>query len=188
MNKRTSIQLKPDLNKIQEAILYLMSLADGLTQYDIVKTLFLADRAHLNKHGRPVTFDNYVAMEHGPVPSLAYDSLKPEWDYGKRFGSERPWLSAPDAFNAKTNHYTRRREPDLDYLSSTDLDELRSALGTVRSLTFPQLRRLTHGDPAYKEAWESRGSKYSEPMLLPLLIEEGGEELAANLAYISAHS
>ena len=37
-----------------------------VTQYDILKALFLADRAHLNKFGRPITFDNYVAMKDVP--------------------------------------------------------------------------------------------------------------------------
>lgn len=184
------IQLKEDRKKIQEAILYVMSLADGLTQYDVAKTLFLADRSHLNKYGRPITFDNYVAMEHGPVPSLAYDALKPNWDFKARFGCDRPWMSNPDPQNPKANRFTPKREPDLRYLSRTDIEELRKALGTVQSLTFGQLRRLTHEDPAYVEAWESerRGSKAAEPMRLPLLIEEDGEELAADLAYISSHA
>ena len=47
-----------------------------ITQYDIVKSLFLADKAHLNRYGRPITFDNYFAMKDGPVPNLAYNLLK----------------------------------------------------------------------------------------------------------------
>lgn len=190
MPDRRPVKLTADLKKIQEAILYVLSLEEGLTQYEIAKTLFLADRAHLNKHGRPITFDNYVAMEHGPVPSQAYDALKPGYDYQAHFAAERPWLSRPDAQNPKTNRYTRRRDPDLRYLSPTDLAELKSALGTVRSLTFGQLRRLTHEDPAYTEAWkvaEGEGKK-GMPMLLALLIENDGESRAEDLAYISARA
>ncbi len=68
------IELEPDIRKILEAISYV--IAEGrrrcllVEQYDILKTLFLADKSHLNKFGRPVTFDNYFAMRAGPVPSL----------------------------------------------------------------------------------------------------------------------
>ena len=68
------------IEKSLAAICHVIGLAEKseyqLTQYDIVKTLFLADRQHLNEFGRPITFDNYVAMTHGPVPSCSYDLLK----------------------------------------------------------------------------------------------------------------
>lgn len=180
--------LKEDLHRIEAAILYLLASAQELSQYDIVKSLFLADRAHMNKYGRPITFDNYVAMEHGPVPSMAYDALKPEYAYRQRFGHERPWTSIPDPANPKANRFTALRKPRLEYLSETDREELDAALAMVRSLTFPQLRRLTHEDPAYVEAWERRGAKASAPIRLALLIEEDGEELASDLSYVSFHA
>lgn len=179
-------RLTEDREKIQEAILFVMSLADGLSQYEIAKTLFLADRNHLNRYGRPITFDNYVAMEHGPVPSLAYEALKPETDYAGRFGGKRPWVSAPDAENPKINRFTPTRDPDISYLSATDMAALRAALETVQNLSFMQLRRLTHEDPAYIEAWARKGSKKAERMKLPLLIEENGDALANDLLYLSA--
>src|SRR5260370_34242127 len=74
------VRLKPHVGKILAAIAYVIAFGEtrklGVTQYDILKTIFLADKAHLNKYGRPITFDNYVAMRAGPVPSLAYDLLK----------------------------------------------------------------------------------------------------------------
>ena len=70
----------PNGPKVWEAILHVIREADRrnirVTQFEILKTLFLADRAHLNRYGRPITFDEYVAMQDGPVPSLAYDVLK----------------------------------------------------------------------------------------------------------------
>src|SRR6266446_7375344 len=78
--KARVIAMHPNQGRIVEAILFIFAEACerkiAVTQYDIVKSLFLADRAHLNKYGRPITFDNYVAMEHGPVPSTAYNFLK----------------------------------------------------------------------------------------------------------------
>src|SRR5271155_2168922 len=45
---------KPDRERILEAIIYLINKGKNLSQYDIVKTIFLADKAHLNRYGRPI--------------------------------------------------------------------------------------------------------------------------------------
>jgi uncharacterized phage-associated protein len=181
-------RLIEDKAKIQEAILYLMTEKPNLSQYDIVKSLFLADRAHLNRYGRPVTFDNYVAMKDGPVPSLTYDALKPTYRYKHTFGEDRPWTSVPDKDKPKVNRYTALRKPDEEYLSGTDKKALDWALDTVLRLSFDQLRLLTHEDKAYKEAWARRGDAGAAKMRLNLLVEEHGKELEEELVYLSRHT
>ena len=34
-----------------------------------MKLFYFADFMHLKKYGAPITFDNYVNLEHGPIPS-----------------------------------------------------------------------------------------------------------------------
>ena len=86
----TGMRLKPHYRKILESLIFLISEASKRghrpTQYDLVKSIFIADLWHMNKHGRPITFDNHVAMEHGPVPSEAYDMLKARYNWKARFG------------------------------------------------------------------------------------------------------
>lgn len=181
-------RLTEDKEKIQEAILYLMKKQPNISQYEIVKSIFLADRSHMNRYGRPVTFDNYVAMEHGPVPSLVYDALKPKYNFKTMFSAERPWSSIPDKDNRSINRFTPMREPRKEYLSASDMKALDAALGTVLSLSFNQLRKLTHEDRAYTEAWERRGNAASVIMRLSLLIDKDGDELEDELIYISDNS
>jgi uncharacterized phage-associated protein len=181
-------RLNEDKDKIQEAILYLMSRQANLSQYEIVKSLFLADRSHMNRYGRPVTFDNYVAMEFGPVPSLAYDALKPKYDFKAKFLADRPWTSIPDRDNPKVNRFTPLREARREYLSVSDMKTLESTLGTVQSLSFDQLRKLTHEDRAYLEAWGRRGDTSAAKMRLSLLIDKDGDDLESELVYFSNHS
>ena len=67
---------EPNIAKIRESVLFLLNSASGdLDQYKIAKAIFLADVSHLNQYGRPVTYDNYVAMRFGPVPSKTYELL-----------------------------------------------------------------------------------------------------------------
>lgn len=180
-------KLVENKQRIQEAILYLMNRKKNLSQYEIVKSLFLADRSHLNKFGRPITFDNYVAMEHGPVPSLAYNALKPSYNYKSSFGVERPWTSIPDRADSGKNQFTALRQANVECLSISDKRSLDAALEVVLSLTFSQLRKLTHEDKAYIEAWDRRGRYNSADMRLSYLIEENGDELEAELVYLSGN-
>lgn len=65
--------------------------------------------------------------------------------------------------------------------------ELSRGLTIVASLGFGQVRRLTHGDPAYLDAWED-GSAKSFPMSYALLFDQPNPELARDIAFMSQHS
>ncbi len=63
----------------------------------LLKLLYLADRKALLTLGRPITFDRYVSMDHGPVLSQTYNLI---------VGEERPdapsywrrYISEPDHY------------------------------------------------------------------------------------------
>jgi uncharacterized phage-associated protein len=65
-----------NLDKGIEAILYIAQKVDDPTFHRISKIMYFADRKHLEKYGRFICGDSYVAMKHGPVPSEIYDILK----------------------------------------------------------------------------------------------------------------
>lgn len=186
------VEMKPNVGRIMAALYFVMSEAQrrgrNVSQYDLVKTLFLADRAHLNEWGRPVTYDNYFAMLHGPVPSLAYNLLK---------GNEKamrdhdlhgvPWKSVS---HSKTINHFFPAEAELnpqDFLSESDIEALDNSLRVVQALGFSQIRRLTHEDPAYEDAWQENGGRAAYAMKLGLLFEKPNFEQAANLAEYSSH-
>lgn len=186
-------RLQPNRTKIVEAILLLIEEAyrhsRTLTQYEIVKSLFIADFWHLKKFGRPVTFDNYVAMKFGPVPSEAYDMLK----------SNYVWrgIPAPDGWplwdrkaieGSTVAHFENPRRPaNRRKLSETDIGELTEALSLVMKLGFGGVRDWTHLNPAYVDAWEARGARNSNTMKYELLLDGGDKELVADLAHASKH-
>lgn len=178
---------KVDKRKVVESILFLLENHVGFSQYDIVKTIFLADRSHLKKYGRPITFDTYFAMEKGPVPSFAYEVLKPQFDFKREFGEECPWISIPDGERSNINKFIgARRRANHRVLSQTDMDTLKEAGGTVQLLDFEQIYRLTHEDEAYKEAWARRGDAKRAQMKMQLLGID--EKTLENLIYISNHA
>lgn len=186
------MRLAPNRPRLLESILYLLSEAERrntyLTQYEIVKALFVADTSHLNNHGRPVTFDNYVAMENGPVASEAYDMLKPDYNWRATLNlDEAPWtrvLSPADG--AKSYRYVRQREPNTRKISRTDMEALGEGITLVKAKGFRGVKDWTHRHRAYEAAWrEGEGKAFD--MDYRLLLDHDDPELLEEIAEASRH-
>ncbi len=181
------IEFRVNREKTINALLFLISEANSRgklpSQYDLVKATFLADRAHLNKFGRPITFDRYVAMVHGPVPSFAYDCLKPEFNWSVLDRESAPWTWTTQG---TANRFALGEEgPNLRKLSASDQECLSDAVGTVLSLTFRQIRRLTHEDRAYIEAWREDDVMNAFPIDMALLLDDADDTAIDELKYLA---
>ena len=168
------------------AITFVIALGEkrriSVTQYDILKTFFLADKTHLNKYGRPITFDNYYAMRAGPVPSETYNLLKEtKW---KPRQNKITWTrtSCPDGRFLYTNADVRTI---YDMLSESDKNALSDAFTIIKSLTFSQIKKLTHDDPAYEEAWREESNEEAFLMSLGMLFDSPDFEEAEALEFQS---
>jgi uncharacterized phage-associated protein len=79
-----------DEQKITEAATLLLELRGGCMHYiKLLKLLYIADRQALSEWGVPISNDNYVSMDNGPILSQTYNLIKD----GGRFWSE--YISAP---------------------------------------------------------------------------------------------
>jgi uncharacterized phage-associated protein len=183
----------PNGPKVREALLHVIREADRrnirITQFEILKTLFLADRAHLNRYGRPITFDEYVAMQDGPVPSLAYDVLKEALAAWKEAEITEPLWTVQPSKRLKNFYHCAMREASDKVLSDSDLEELSAALTLVRKLGYKGTWDATHSDPAYIDAWaKKREGMHQHQMEYALLYDDGRNENAAReLKFISEH-
>lgn len=79
-----------DEQKVTEAAAFLLGLRGGCMHYiKLMKLLYIADRQAFSEWGVPISNDNYVSMDNGPVLSQTYNLIKD----GGRFWSE--YISAP---------------------------------------------------------------------------------------------
>ena len=177
------------VNKVKtiNSLLFLIGKANergyNPSQYDLVKSLFLADRAHLNRYGRPVTFDNYVAMTHGPVPSFAYDLLKNNFNWHNIDLDRAPWASTKDG---KVHRYSiDTQQPELRVIATSDQEALTSALSTIMSLSFGQIRKITHEDRAYVAAWKDEEDCSAFPMNMELLLDDASDEAVDDIRHLA---
>lgn len=183
--------ITPNGPKIREAVLHLIREADQAnlrpSQFDILKAMFIADREHLNKYGRPITFDEYVAMKDGPVASLTYDLLKEKSDALREVGLDRPlWKTIADGATKKI-YYDAERDASDDILSESDKEELSEALRKVKNWGYNRTWKHVHDDPSYIDAWSKRSGALQHPMNIALLMSNPDQDYADDLKFISAH-
>ena len=59
------------LSKLKAMILFFGSYTDKrfLGKAKLMKLFYFADFCHLKKYGSPITWDTYINLEHGPIPS-----------------------------------------------------------------------------------------------------------------------
>jgi uncharacterized phage-associated protein len=122
----------------------------GLNKMKALKLIWLADRFHLRKYGRPIIQDYYVAMENGPVASATRDILQ-----HNKFGVKQDALKYADDFISESGSFDFKsvNEPNVKVFSKSDLECLKGVFDTYGHLGKYDLRDLTHKFPEWKR-WE----------------------------------
>lgn len=177
------IRFSFDWEKAIDAIEFLAAQRPGLTQYYIVKLLFFADREHLLDYGRPITGDRYVAMEHGPVASAVLNMLNGE--YPDEVADRLEERVAIEVRGNKKHVFARGGEHP-SRLSGSDRAYLLDAVEKYADMSFGELRDVSHGDPAWVEAWERLGTAANE-MKIELWLNQFEDPDVAK-AQLIAHS
>lgn len=188
------LKFRPKLDKIVELLLYLAHRQPGADKYQAVKFFYLADREHLTRYGRPITFDNYYALWYGPVASKALDLLEGDkWvlkaakiealpfktEAGKaKNGSDTIFISEPS------------RNVNFDLFSKSDIRVFDEVLVKYGNASFKELMDMTHEHEAYKTAWKTRrGSADRAEMYYEEMIddEKRRADLIEDLGPVSAN-
>ena len=143
--------------KAIQAVDFIARERPGITQYYIGKILFFADREHLLDYGRPITGDRYVAMEHGPVPSAVRDLLKPDSGYPDEILDVLA-SRIEITHEANKQRVSSKSDDDFPALSGSDKEYLHTSIERYASMSFGELKKISHDDPAYVAAWDKPGT------------------------------
>ncbi|GGM95072.1 hypothetical protein GCM10010967_30570 [Dyadobacter beijingensis] len=124
-------------------LLYILKKLGGRSDvHKLFKILYFAEQKHLVKYGATISQDQYHAMKNGPVPSLAYDIYKSVKEGGASYAR---YFTAVDRFSIEGIS-----EPDMDYLSESELKCIDESVLENKNLTFNALT-----DKSHDEAWTS---------------------------------
>lgn len=120
----------------------------GQTMYTILKMVYVADRMHLERYGRPITGDAFIAMPQGACPSKIYDSMKSlRGDQNINFLPEGEKFLTVDA---TTHDVDVVQRPPMDVLSASDLECLEQTIAILKIRGGRHIRDLAHDS-----AWEN---------------------------------
>jgi uncharacterized phage-associated protein len=183
--RRTSgkMEFTFDFEKAKEAIVYLATkVPKGMSKYIACKLLFLADRYHLVRYGRPVTGDLYCALPHGPVPTTILNLLSGlvgEAETSEQVSALRSVLAVNRSYS---NPRISARNPlKQERLSKSDIEALDETIERHGGKSFEELKALTHETLAWQNAWAKRGRKNSAPMAFEDFFEEDPDALVGVL-------
>lgn len=136
-----------DYRKAVQAINYFARANGGvITKLDVLKLIFFSDRYHLRKYGRPITNDQYWAMQFGPVAS----AVKEMAELDSLCGTERHY--AERVFQKATPEYHLQSisPVDEDVFSDSDLEALAYVWTNFGSKRM-NLVNITHKYPEWKK-------------------------------------
>jgi uncharacterized phage-associated protein len=144
----SKIRFNINYEKALQVILWVAKNNNGINVYNLLKVVFAADCYHLNKYGRPVVGDTYIAMVHGTVPSVVYDIIKGDeviLDLIKCDGI--PFKNDNHVINIKSQDSINEK-----YFSESDIEALNAGLNEYGSLSFKQVEEKNHTHKAWINA------------------------------------
>ena len=181
------MRTKDDILTLKAVVLYIIqnSPPDRRDVYGIVKTAFYAQQIQFAKSGVPLYKDDICALPFGPVPSDIYDILKiargdqNEIDYHKNDGLRD--VASSIGFDAE--RFTPKEEPDMDYLSPSDIEAIDLAIKKVAEMSFDEIMKDTHS-----QEWDRvYNSKKGKKVMDNLNIAREGNASPEMLEYLKEY-
>lgn len=147
--------------KAVQALNYFAQHKGGsISKLQVLKLVYFADRYHLRKFGRPVTGDQYWAMQYGPVASgvkdlAELDSLSgPEQHYARNFLAR----------GVGSHDVVSRAPVEETVFSDSDREALAFAWENYGQVSLHHLIQRTHQYPEWTRHEARLGSESRMPM------------------------
>lgn len=129
-------------HKAAQAAAYLLNKCGGsMSHLKLIKLLYLTDRESLDQYGEPMTWDRFVSMPHGPVPSVTLNLLN--GDAQSSDGGWSAWVGPRHNHEVHTLKPTASREA-FDALSDVDIELLEAVWARFGHMDKYALRDWTH--------------------------------------------
>jgi uncharacterized phage-associated protein len=149
MPKKIPFMPNTKYRKITQALNYLADHQEKgeLDKLKAIKLIWAADRYHLRKYGRPVTWDTYEAMKLGPVGSTTMDIV----DQTTFLNDTEREYSEDFIKPTKGNNYKSLAKPDTKVFSESDIEALGFALTAFNNMSGLELADLSHRYPEWSK-------------------------------------
>jgi uncharacterized phage-associated protein len=123
------------LKSVQTIAYFVRKEGGSAEKLKLIKLVYLADRLSFQRRGKPINFDSYLSLPHGPIASSALNGMDHHLN-------DPAWEALAQADNRKD--VTIVGEVAEDYLSRADLAILDATWSEFGGMTASQLRNWTH--------------------------------------------
>lgn len=151
--------------------------AGRMSYMKLIKLLYFADRQALLTLGRPITYDLWVLMKHGPVLSRTYDLVVAE----QKSTDSSYWRQYISPVVGDYEVELLRADTPTEQLSQAQREVLAEVLDTWGAVNRWAVRDASHDLPEYRETDSSIRIPYREVLLLEGLSEAEASEIEGNL-------
>ncbi|MSR71385.1 MAG: DUF4065 domain-containing protein [Candidatus Taylorbacteria bacterium] len=128
--------------KATQALNILARKKDGkINKMKAIKLIFLADRLHLRKYGRPIVGDMYWAMKLGPVGSLAKNVAELSSISDEALMYAKKYIKPTDE---KKQTLVSLKQEDVSVFSKTDLECIEAVYKEFSDKDQFELAEITH--------------------------------------------
>lgn len=143
------------LPKLKAIILYFCTYTDikFLGKVKLMKLFYFLDFMHLKAYGSPVTYDTYVKMEHGPIPSFIKNLVDTATDdIDSSLLADTIHIETPQGTNMYRVLPNRKfLESDKKYFSPTELDILEKVCARFGNKNTQYIEEISHNESAWSE-------------------------------------
>lgn len=141
--------------KALAVVLYLAIRTPRPSFMSIAKLMYFADKTFLERYGRLISSDHYVARQHGPVPSHTYRLLRDSETY------------SPHGFKVVDDHFIEAIDaPDLGLLAGREVECLDEIIARFGAAPLWYLQQLSQ-DRAWQRAREQAQEQENESPQIP---------------------
>lgn len=148
--------------KALAVVLYLAMRTPRPSFMSIAKLMYFADKTYLERYGRLISSDHYVARQHGPVPSHTYQLLRDSEIY------------SPHGFKVVDDYFIEAIDaPDLGELAGREVECLDEIIARFGDAPLWYLQQLSQ-DRAWQQAQEQEDESppIPEEALLDMIFAE----------------
>lgn len=143
------------LTKLKAILLYFSNYTDVkfLGKVKLMKLFYFLDFMHLKTYGSPVTYDDYVNLEHGPIPS-AIKNLVDTADDDIDVSALADTIHFEHPTGTKMCRVLPNRtftEKDGKLFSATELDILKKVIARFGDKNTKYIEDASHNESPWKE-------------------------------------
>lgn len=157
--------MKIPIQKLKAMIRYFATCTDPrlLGKKKLMKLFYFADFGHVKKYGSPITFDNYVHLEYGPIPSAIMNLVtEVEIDPDNAILADALSVETREGSLQKRIVPVKRfTEADERYFSPSELKILKSVCGRFADKTGKYIEDVSHKEAAWAKTDELESISYT---------------------------